>query len=100
MQTGCSFVAPSPIDPFLKAFYNPDVPVYAHDPVRGKQLFDDAGCPRGPDGVRFDVPHDVMPYGDTYTRRTGRAARSPGSARESPLPPCSRSHRPWRDWRR
>ncbi|XAZ20047.1 ABC transporter substrate-binding protein (plasmid) [Sinorhizobium sp. B11] len=65
---GYAVPAPSPISPFLKAFYNPDVPVYAHDPAKAEQLLDEAGFPRGPDGVRFEVPHDVMPYGDTYTR--------------------------------
>ncbi|MBN9982503.1 ABC transporter substrate-binding protein [Rhizobium laguerreae] len=65
---GYAVPAPSPISPFLKAFHNPDVPVYAYDPAKAEELLDEAGFPRGADGIRFEVPHDVMPYGDTYTR--------------------------------
>ncbi|MGR9214584.1 ABC transporter substrate-binding protein (plasmid) [Rhizobium leguminosarum] len=65
---GYAVPAPSPISPFLKAFYNPDVPIYAYDPAKAEELLDEAGFPRGADGIRFEVPHDVMPYGDTYTR--------------------------------
>ncbi len=65
---GYAIPAPSPISPYLKAFYNPDVPVYEFDLAKAEQLLDEAGYRRGESGIRFTVPHDVMPYGDTYTR--------------------------------
>jgi len=65
---GYALPATGPISPLLKTFYNPDVPIYAPDPARAEALLDEAGFPRGADGIRFEVPHDVMPYGDTYTR--------------------------------
>ncbi|ACM29144.1 ABC transporter substrate-binding protein [Agrobacterium rhizogenes] len=65
---GYAIPAPSPISPYLKTFYNPDVPIYAFDQAKAETLLDEAGFPRGADGIRFEVPHDVMPYGDTYSR--------------------------------
>jgi len=65
---GYGIAAPSPISPYLTRFYNPAVTVLGYDPARAEALLDEAGFPRGADGVRFSVPHDVMPYGDTYNR--------------------------------
>jgi len=35
--------------------YNGEVPTYAYDPVRARQLLDEAGYRPGPDGVRFHL---------------------------------------------
>ncbi|MCC8978152.1 ABC transporter substrate-binding protein [Bradyrhizobium acaciae] len=58
--------APAAISPALKQFYNPDIPRYEFAPKRAEALLDAAGLPRGPDGTRFKVIHDYMPYGETY----------------------------------
>ncbi|MCX5493689.1 ABC transporter substrate-binding protein [Kaistia dalseonensis] len=65
---GYGIPATGPISPLLKKFYNPATPVYGYDLKEAERLLDEAGYPRGADGVRFTVEHDVMPYGDTYTR--------------------------------
>lgn len=48
-------VATGPVSSFIKWAYNPNVPKYANDPKRANQLLDEAGFPRGPDGVRFPL---------------------------------------------
>ncbi|MGY2047869.1 ABC transporter substrate-binding protein [Methylobacterium sp. JK268] len=58
--------APSAISPALKAFHAPDVPQHPYDPGRAEALLDQAGFPRGADGVRFRVAHDYMPYSEAY----------------------------------
>ncbi|MDE3136181.1 MAG: ABC transporter substrate-binding protein [Acidobacteriota bacterium] len=35
--------------------YDPDIPRYDFDPARANQLLDEAGFPRGPDGIRFHL---------------------------------------------
>lgn len=57
-----------PVPPMLKAFYTPDVPSYAYDPKKAEQLLDEAGHKRGPDGVRFKMVHDYLPFGQDYVR--------------------------------
>ncbi len=66
MFYGYSQDAPSAISPALKAFHDPDAPKYPFDPKRAEALLDEAGFPRGPDGVRFRVHHDYMPYSEAY----------------------------------
>jgi peptide/nickel transport system substrate-binding protein len=63
---GYSRDAPSAISPALKAFHDPDAPKHPFDPRRAEALLDQAGFPRGPDGVRFRVHHDYMPYSEAY----------------------------------
>jgi peptide/nickel transport system substrate-binding protein len=63
---GVKSTGPVPVE--LKAFYTPDVPSYPHDPKRAEQLLDEAGFPRGADGVRFKITHDPLPFGAVYTR--------------------------------
>ncbi|MFG1242742.1 ABC transporter substrate-binding protein [Xanthobacter sp. V7C-4] len=62
--------AVSPIPSTLTAFHDPSVPTYPFDPKKAEALLDEAGFRRGPDGVRFALTHDFLPYGDDY-RRTG-----------------------------
>ncbi|MFT4117716.1 ABC transporter substrate-binding protein [Bradyrhizobium sp.] len=63
---GWSRDAPAAISPALKQFYNPDIPRHDFDPKKAEALLDAAGLPRGPDGTRFKVFHDYMPYSETY----------------------------------
>ena len=58
--------APAAISPALKQFHNPGIPRYEFAPKKAEALLDAAGLPRGPDGTRFKVFHDYMPYGETY----------------------------------
>jgi peptide/nickel transport system substrate-binding protein len=58
-----------PIAPALHAFYDPEAPRYPHDRARAERLLDAAGHPRGPDGVRFRITHDYLPYGDGYKQQ-------------------------------
>src|SRR5690606_26048833 len=50
--------------------YTPDV--YNYDvPNRvevANKLLDEAGFPRNADGVRFEIVHDITPYGDEWRR--------------------------------
>jgi peptide/nickel transport system substrate-binding protein len=57
-----------PVPPTLKAFYTADVPTYAYDPKKAEQLLDEAGYKRGPDGVRFKMVHDYLPFGQDFVR--------------------------------
>ncbi|MFG1420543.1 ABC transporter substrate-binding protein [Roseixanthobacter liquoris] len=67
---GYGKAAVSPVPSTLAAFHDPDVPKYPFDPKTAEALLDEAGFKRGPDGVRFAITHDFLPYGDDY-RRTG-----------------------------
>ncbi|MET0314130.1 MAG: ABC transporter substrate-binding protein [Hansschlegelia sp.] len=60
--------AASPVPSTLKAFFNANAPAYPYDLKRAEQLLDEAGLPRGADGVRFTLNHDYIPYGDDYKR--------------------------------
>ena len=60
----------SPVPSTLAAFHDETVPQYPFDPKRAEALLDEAGFTRGPDGVRFSLTHDFLPYGDDY-KRTG-----------------------------
>ncbi|MDI4234054.1 ABC transporter substrate-binding protein [Bradyrhizobium sp. Arg237L] len=63
---GWSQSAPAAISPALKQFHNPDIPRHNFDPKKAEALLDGAGLSRGPDGTRFKVFHDYMPYSETY----------------------------------
>lgn len=72
---GFGKAAISPVSSSLKAFHNPDVPLYPFDPKRAEALLDEAGLKRGSDGVRFTIAHDYLPYGEDY-RRTGEFVKA------------------------
>ena len=52
------------------ALYSDDVKDYAVDDriEIANRLLDEAGYPRGEDGIRFSVVHDIMPYNEEFTR--------------------------------
>lgn len=64
--------ATGPISSNFKAngLYTADVPNYnvADGIERANKLLDEAGFPRGAGGVRFEIVHDVTPYGEEWRR--------------------------------
>lgn len=62
--------ATGPIPRFDRRFYTADVPTYAYDPKRAEALLDEAGLPRGPNGVRFSVELLPAPWFE-QTRQMG-----------------------------
>jgi len=57
-----------PISASLSKFYYPDLKGYPVDPKAAERLLDEAGFPRGADGVRLRLTHDYVPSGDLYRR--------------------------------
>ena len=57
-----------PISPALSKWVAPELPSYPIDLDKAEKLLDEAGFPRGPDGVRFKLALDYVPSGDTYPR--------------------------------
>jgi peptide/nickel transport system substrate-binding protein len=58
INAGLSIVTPGPVDP-RSYYFNPKVNEiydehYSYDPALAEQMLDDAGYPRGSDGVRFE----------------------------------------------
>jgi peptide/nickel transport system substrate-binding protein len=49
------------------ANYTDDVPTYPYDPAKAEAMLDEAGYPRGDDGVRFSLRHRPAPWGE-YTQ--------------------------------
>jgi peptide/nickel transport system substrate-binding protein len=65
---GFGRVASSPVHYALRQAHSDDVPQYPVDLRRAEQLLDEAGRPRGADGVRFRMTIDFVPFGDQYSR--------------------------------
>jgi peptide/nickel transport system substrate-binding protein len=65
---GYGEVAHGPISPALKRFHSNDIPSYRFDPSQSERLLDEAGFPRGPDGIRLRLIHDYVPAGEGYRR--------------------------------
>ncbi|KAF1067384.1 ABC transporter substrate-binding protein [Variovorax sp.] len=58
----------SPVLSTQTRFYTPDLPLYPFDPKQAERLLDEAGLPRKPDGTRFAVTLDWLPFGENYQR--------------------------------
>lgn len=65
---GYGEIANGPIIPSLKPFHAEDLPVYAFDPKKAEALLDQAGFPRGANGVRFKLVNDFLPYTENFKR--------------------------------
>lgn len=59
---------PGPISPSLTKFYVGDLKTYPIDTAIAEKLLDEAGLPRGSDGIRLRLTHDYVPSGETYKR--------------------------------
>jgi len=62
--------AVSPIPSQVATFHSTDLPKYEFNPEKAKKLLDDAGLKPGPNGMRFKITHDFIPFGSEY-QRTG-----------------------------
>lgn len=58
--------ATGPILSSIKSFYTADVPTYDYDPAKAEKLLDEAGYPRGPNGVRFSINEDFQPFNENF----------------------------------
>ncbi|MFQ5774500.1 MAG: ABC transporter substrate-binding protein [Kiloniellaceae bacterium] len=67
---GFGKVATGPINSNLKHFYTSDVRDYnAPNGIEtANRLLDEAGYKRNSDGVRFEITHDLTPYGEEWQR--------------------------------
>jgi peptide/nickel transport system substrate-binding protein len=59
---------PGPISATLTKYFDPSLKTYPIDPAAAEKLLDEAGFPRGSDGIRFRVTHDYVPSADAYLR--------------------------------
>lgn len=71
---GLARPATGPIPNTQSEFYTDATTQYPFDRARAEALLDQAGLPRGPDGVRLRLDHHTMPYGDVL-RRAGEFLR-------------------------
>jgi peptide/nickel transport system substrate-binding protein len=60
--------AVSPVASTLTTFFDPSVPQYPYDVKKANALLDAAGYKPGPDGSRFRLTIDYLPYGDEFLR--------------------------------
>jgi peptide/nickel transport system substrate-binding protein len=65
---GYAVDSPTPITPELAKYHDSTPSPYEFNPKKAEQLLDEAGFPRGANGVRFKLVHDAMPYGDGFKR--------------------------------
>src|SRR5690606_25126066 len=57
-----------PINPNLTKWYVADLKTYATDTALAEKLLDEAGYPRGADGIRIKLFHDYVPSSETSKR--------------------------------
>ena len=74
VQYGYGKTANGPISPDLERFHLKDLPDHAFDLKKANQLLDEAGFPRGANGVRFALHADYWPNSSLY-RRTAEFIR-------------------------
>lgn len=66
---GFGKVATGPISSnFAGSLYDPGITQYSFDPKKAETLLDEAGVKRGPDGTRFKIFLDYVPYGEDHLR--------------------------------
>lgn len=65
---GYGAAIPGPINPNLAKWYDSDLKTYPIDLAAAEKLLDEAGYPRGSDGVRIRINLDYVPSGETYPR--------------------------------
>lgn len=68
IQYGYGTPIVGPINPHLTKWYVPDLQPLPIDTAAAEKLLDEAGYPRGADGIRVRLTHDYVPSGDTYKR--------------------------------
>lgn len=68
IQYGYGKAIAGPINPNLSKWYVADLKTYPIDIAAAEKLLDEAGYPRGADGIRFKLTHDYVPSADTYKR--------------------------------
>lgn len=64
LASGYAVVADSILSPLLRPYHTADVEIYPFDLARANALLDEAGFPRGKNGMRFKVYHDPLPIGE------------------------------------
>ncbi len=64
LASNYAIVTDSILSPLLKPYYTPDVEKYPFDVAKANKLLDEAGFPKGKDGIRFSVTHDPLPIGE------------------------------------
>ncbi len=64
LASNYALVTNSILSPLLKPYYTPDVEKYPFDIAKANKLLDEAGFPKGKDGIRFSVTHDPLPIGE------------------------------------
>ena len=60
--------SPTGITPELTQFHDNTPSPYNFDIAKANKLLDEAGFPRQANGIRFQLVHDFMPYGDSFKR--------------------------------
>ncbi|MBY2912514.1 ABC transporter substrate-binding protein [Rhizobium leguminosarum] len=65
---GYGSAIPGPISPNLTKWYDPDLKTYPIDLAAAEKLLDEAGYPRGSDGIRARINLDYVPSGESYPR--------------------------------
>lgn len=59
-------VSTGPINPAMKPFYTDKVATYEYSLEKANRLLDEAGHPRGANGIRFEITHDALPFSEYY----------------------------------
>lgn len=65
---GYAVNSPTGVTPELAQFHDSTPSPYNFDIAKANQLLDEAGFPRQANGIRFQLVHDYMPYGDSFKR--------------------------------